>query len=122
MKNLHFNDYLIILIVALMFGCCFFAYKWTSLKNDIKLQEANEVSLKGELNTRVAYYQTLIEEQGKRLNYFKEKAEDKSNEKKIIIKYKTKYEKISILPDSLQYSYTDSLLAECRAKPFRRNQ
>jgi Ca2+/Na+ antiporter len=121
MKNLHFNDYLIILIVALMFSCCFFAYKWTSLKNDISNQQNNESALKDELNTRVAYYQTLIEMQGKRLNYFKSIAEDKTNEKKIIIKYKTIYEKINSLPDFLQYGYTDSLLAGCRLKPFKRD-
>ena len=112
---------LLSLIIILLISCGFFAFKWISLKTDIKLQEANEVSLKADLNNRVIFYQSVIEEQGKRLSYFKLKAEDNSNEKKIIIKYKTIYEKINYLPDSLQYGYTDSLLAECNLKPFKRD-
>ena len=112
---------LLSLIVILLFSCSFFAFKWISLKSDIKLQQVNETSLKNELNNRVAYYQTLIEMQGKRLSYFKVIAEDKSNDKKIIIKYKTIYERINYMPDSLQFSYTDSLLAECSVKPFKRD-
>jgi len=121
MKNLHFNDYLIILIVTLMFGCCFFAHKWLSLRKEVNIYEQSKSSFKDELDTKTQFYQSALNIQNDKLNYFKEKANDNTAKKIIITKYKTIYEKINSTPDSLQFRYTDSILAMCRLVKFQRD-
>ncbi len=119
--KLHFNDYLIIILFSLSISTCFFAYKWIMLRNEYNLENQKKDGFQKEFTLKIKYYKDVIDVQEGRLNFYKDKANDVSPEKQIIIKYKTVYEKINSIPDSLQYGYTDSLLSICRHKPFQRD-
>jgi len=124
-KKFSIYDYFIILV--LLFAISVFLNTWLIIKieklkeeiihdNQLRIHASQDVSVINLKN------EALIKSHQDNLVKMQIKIDSLSHQSgQVIIKYKTKYEKVNILPDSLQYGYTDTLLAECRNKPFKRD-
>lgn len=124
-KNFSIYDYFIILVLVLTISISLNA--WLIIKNEklkdeivhdnqLRIHTAKDVYI---INSKNEF---LIKKHQDNLVKMQIKLDSISYKSvQVIIKYKTKYEKVYFLPDSLQYGYTDTLLAECRTKPFKRN-
>ncbi len=112
---------LFVAIIALMLSTGVFVYLYLSLKKENEIKEGQYQSEQLELKQRNAHYIAVAQIMREKIGYYESRSKDTVIMNNIIYKYKIKNEKINNLPDSLQFNYTDTLLAECRAKPFKRN-
>ena len=117
--KLHLYDWFIIAIFILMVSNGFFAYKAFSYYRDSEQRDRREMLAKAEFESLMSYHRADKSMAIKRAKYFEAKYREKINQK---IVYKKIYEKILVYPDSLQHQLTDSILTECRVKPFTGGQ
>lgn len=120
LKELHLYDWFMIAVFFLFCTSVFFAYKYYKLKNYTKDSLTREKYYKQELINNRKFYKSLEELKKKEIADLKSKL-NKQPEQQIKFIYKTKYEKVNSTPDSLQSDLTDSILAESRTKPFKRD-
>ena len=121
-NNYTLYDYFLIAIVILLIIISLFVWQLNKKTNRIKELEKLILNNDFKQEVKIANFKRLDSLEAVKRDTIEVKVKQvKKAKKKTIAFYKSQHETLNHLSDSSQYFSIDSILAECRDKPFKRD-